>query len=90
MKAVGVPRRFWGKAVMTVVYLPNRSPMKSLDGKTPFEPWHGKKPAVHHVKTLGYNRKMIFIGYKHDSKAYYAYDPILKRVHVMLDVVFDE
>jgi hypothetical protein len=34
--------------------------------------------------------KMIFVGYKSGSKAYHAYDPITKRVHVTCDVVFDE
>jgi hypothetical protein len=35
-------------------------------------------------------RKMIFFGYESGSKAYRAYDPITKRVHVTCDVVFDE
>ena len=33
----GMPRRFWGEAVMTAVYLLNRSPTRSLHGKTPHE-----------------------------------------------------
>jgi hypothetical protein len=27
--------------------------MKSIDGMTPFEVWHGRKPAVHHLRTFG-------------------------------------
>lgn len=38
----------------TAVYLLNKCPTKSVDGMTPFEAWHGKKPAVHHLKTFGY------------------------------------
>ncbi|CAA6672766.1 unnamed protein product [Spirodela intermedia] len=74
---------------------------------TPFEVWHGKKPAVHHLKVFGCiayvlnttphlkkledrGRKMIFIGYEYGSKAYRAYDPTARRVHVTRDVVFDE
>ncbi|CAA6674078.1 unnamed protein product [Spirodela intermedia] len=74
---------------------------------TPFEVWHGKKPAVHHLKVFGCiayvlnttphlkkledrGRKMIFIGYECGSKAYRAYDPTTRRVHVTRDVVFDE
>jgi hypothetical protein len=34
--------------------------------------------------------KMVFIGYKSGSKAYHAYDPIMKHVHVTRGVVFDE
>jgi hypothetical protein len=35
-------------------------------------------------------RKMIFVGYESDSKAYRAYDPITKHVHVTRDVVLNE
>jgi hypothetical protein len=48
-----VPSKFWGEAVRTVVYILNRSPTKSLSGKTPFEMWHGKKPRVKHLRTFG-------------------------------------
>ena len=34
---------------MTTVYLLNRSPTQSLDGKTPYEAWYNKKAAVHHL-----------------------------------------
>jgi hypothetical protein len=44
-----------------------------------------------HLKKLeDRGRKMIFIGYESGSKAYRAYDPITKCVHVTCDVVFDE
>ncbi|CAA6674417.1 unnamed protein product [Spirodela intermedia] len=103
----GAPGWFWGEAVATAVYILNRCPTKSMDGMTPFEVWHGKKPAVHHLKVFGCiayvlnmtphlkkledrGRKMIFIGYECGSKAYCAYDPTTRRVHVTRDVVFDE
>jgi hypothetical protein len=35
------------------VYLLNRSPTKSVQGKTPYEAWHGKKPQVGHFRTFG-------------------------------------
>ncbi|CAA7399994.1 unnamed protein product [Spirodela intermedia] len=105
--AKGLPGWFWGEAVATAVYILNRCPTKSVDGMTPFEVWHGKKPAVHHLKVFGCiayvlnmtphlkkledrGRKMIFIGYEYGSKAYRAYDPTARRVHVTRDVVFDE
>jgi len=53
MKAKGVPRRFWGEAVHTAVYLLNRSPTKALNGVTPYEAWHGEQPSVHHLRTFG-------------------------------------
>lgn len=44
-----------------------------------------------HLKKLDdRSRKMIFIGYERVSKAYHAYDPIVKCVHVTRDVVFNE
>jgi transposase InsO family protein len=107
LKAKGLPAWFWGEAVNTAVYLLNRVPTKAVEGKTPFEAWYGKKPAVHHLKTFrcivyvknttphlkkmeDRGRKMIFVAYERGSKAYRAYDPATKRVHVTRDVVFDE
>lgn len=52
MKAMVVPARFWGEAVSTAVYLLNRSPTKSVDGRTPFEVWHGYKPDVSYLRVF--------------------------------------
>jgi hypothetical protein len=40
--------------MITTVYLLNRVPCKVVNGKTPFEVWHGKRLTVHHLKTFGY------------------------------------
>jgi transposase InsO family protein len=53
LKAKGVPPRFWGEAVTTAVYLLNRGTMKSVTGKTPYEPWCGRRPGVHHLRIFG-------------------------------------
>jgi IS30 family transposase len=53
LKSKGVPSKYWGEAINTAVYLLNRSPTKSLDGKTPYEAWHGKRPRVDHLRTFG-------------------------------------
>jgi hypothetical protein len=107
LKTKSLPGSFWGEKVNAGVYVLNRCPMKSVDGMTPLEEWHGRKPEVHHLKTFrcivyvrnttphlkkleDRGRKMIFVGYESGSKAYRAYDPIMKRVHVTRDVVFDE
>ncbi|WVZ50853.1 LOW QUALITY PROTEIN: hypothetical protein U9M48_002065 [Paspalum notatum var. saurae] len=42
-----------GEAVTTAVFILNRSPTQSVDGKTPFEVWHGVKPSVHFLHTFG-------------------------------------
>jgi len=44
-----------------------------------------------HLKKLeDRGRKMIFISYERGRKAYRAYDPVMKSVHVTRDVMFDE
>jgi hypothetical protein len=53
LKVKGLPGWFWGEAVNTTVYVLNRCPTKSVDSMTPFEAWHGRKPAVHHLRTFG-------------------------------------
>jgi hypothetical protein len=97
---------FWGEAVVTAVYILNRSPTKALNGRTPYEPWHGRKPAVSHLrvfgclafsKELGHIGKLndrstpgVFIGYAKGSKAYRILDLGTQRVRTTRDVVFDE
>jgi hypothetical protein len=77
--------------VVTVVYLQNWLPTKSLTGRTPYEAWHGRKPAVNHmlvfgcrafVKQLGHvdkltdrSRARVFIGYAEGAKACRILDP---------------
>ncbi|WVZ99076.1 hypothetical protein U9M48_044426 [Paspalum notatum var. saurae] len=53
LKAKGMPVAFWGEAVMMAVYILNRASTKALDGQTPFEAWHGRKPNVSHLRTFG-------------------------------------
>lgn len=49
----GLPRSFWGDAVLTANYLKNRLPSKRIGMKTPFEMWHQKKPEIGHIRTYG-------------------------------------
>jgi hypothetical protein len=53
LKAKGLPGWFWGEAVNAAVYVLNMCQTKSVDGMTLFEAWHGRKPAVHHLRTFG-------------------------------------
>jgi hypothetical protein len=53
LKAAGMLGRFWGEAVMTAIYLLNRSPTHSVDGNTSYQAWYGKKPMVHHLRVFG-------------------------------------
>jgi hypothetical protein len=42
-----------GEAVHTSVFILNRSPMQSIDGRTTYEVWHGMKPSVTYLHTFG-------------------------------------
>jgi hypothetical protein len=53
LKAMKMPGWFWGEAVVTAVYVLNRSPTQSVEGRTPYEVWHGSKLSVHHFRTFG-------------------------------------
>jgi hypothetical protein len=53
LKTANMPGDFWGEAVVTAVYILNHAPTCSLDGRTPYEVWHGKKPSVRHLCTFG-------------------------------------
>jgi len=106
LKQRGVPALYWGEAVVTAVYILNRSPTKALDGMTPYEAWHGRKPAVSHLRVFGclaFAKELshisklddrstpgVFIGYAEGSKAYRILDPETQRVRTARDVVFDE
>jgi hypothetical protein len=86
-----MPTVFWGEAVVTAVYILNHSPTKALNGRAPYEAWHGRKPAVSHRrvfgclafgKELGHIGKLddrstprVFIGYAEGSKDYRILDP---------------
>ena len=72
--------------MMIVVHLLNHSSSSALDGKTSYEAWHGRKPAISYlrifsclafVKELNHVGKLddrsspaVFIGYAEGDKAY--------------------
>jgi hypothetical protein len=76
--------------VVTAVYILNRSPTKALNGRTPYEAWHGCKTAVSHLRVFGclaFGKELdhigklddrstpgVFIGYAEGSKAYHILD----------------
>jgi transposase InsO family protein len=53
MKAMSMLSWFWGEAVLMAVFILNRSPTQSVEGRTPYEVWHGKKPSVDYFRTFG-------------------------------------
>jgi hypothetical protein len=53
LKGRGVPSVFWGEAVATAVWIMNRVPTKALEGVTPYEAWHGRRPDISYFRTFG-------------------------------------
>ena len=53
LHAASLPLSFWEHAVMTAVYLRNRSPTKALTDATPYEAWRGEKPDLSHLRVFG-------------------------------------
>jgi hypothetical protein len=106
LKQRGMSAVFWEEAMVTTVYILNRSPTKALNGRTLYEACHGRKPSVSHLwvfgclmftKELGHIGKLddrstpgVFVGYAEGSKAYNILDPGTQRVRMIYDVVFDE
>jgi transposase InsO family protein len=65
LKQRGMLAVFWGEAVVTAVYILNRSPTKALNGSTPYEAWYGRKPAVSHLRVFGchaFDKELDHIG----------------------------
>jgi hypothetical protein len=101
-----MPAIYWAEAVSTAVLLLNRSPTRALSEKTPYEAWHGSKPAVQflctfgylaYVKKLGHRGKLkdrltpgVFICYEEGVKADRVLDPATQRVRTARNVMFDE
>jgi hypothetical protein len=52
MQFKGLSTKYWVEAVHTVVYLKNRSPTSTLDGKTLYEAWYSFKPKVNHLRVF--------------------------------------
>jgi len=53
LKSKRLPKELWAEAVACAVYLSNRSPTRSVLGKTPQEAWSGRKPGISHLRVFG-------------------------------------
>ena len=53
LKEKTLPRELWGEAVNTAVYLLNYSTTRSLQCRTPYEAWIGRKPSIEHLHVFG-------------------------------------
>ncbi|PNX93517.1 retrovirus-related Pol polyprotein from transposon TNT 1-94 [Trifolium pratense] len=48
-----LPIEFWGECALAACYLINRTPTKTLSGKTPYELLYGKAPSLEHLRVVG-------------------------------------
>ena len=53
IKAADLPEFLWEPAVQHAAYVRNCAFTKSLEGKTPYEAWHNKKPDVRSLQEFG-------------------------------------
>ncbi|CAL9028169.1 unnamed protein product, partial [Prunus brigantina] len=72
LKLKNLPKYFWAEAVACAVYILNRSPSRSVNGRTPYEVWSGRKPNIQHLRVFGciaYSHVPDHIRKKLDEKA---------------------
>ncbi|GJR31558.1 retrovirus-related pol polyprotein from transposon TNT 1-94 [Tanacetum coccineum] len=77
-----LPQKFWCNAVDTLTYILNRTLIRAILGKTPYELLRGRKP------TLDYFR--VFGSYSQNSKAYIILNKHTRKVEESVNVAFDE
>src|SRR5579871_4964314 len=106
LHASGLGYEFWREAVITIVYLKNRSPTNIIIGKTLYEVWFGKKLSLNHLRIFGciaYAHILKEKKYKLDWKTtkyiflgysgtnqYRLWDPEKKDIIIAKDIKFDE
>ncbi|KXJ80258.1 hypothetical protein RP20_CCG025870 [Aedes albopictus] len=102
----GLPKRYWGEAIMTAAFIQNRLPSRATD-RTPFELWTGSKPDFSRFRVFGCeayvyvpdakrkkfdakSKKLTFVGYSDNHKGYRFVDRETNRITVSRDARFIE
>ena len=104
MSLVDLLKIFWGYALNITMYTLNQVPSK-LVSFTPYEIWCGRKPSLNHLRVWGCHAyvkhdgsdkrrarsdKYNFVGYPKETKGYYFYHPLEKKLFVSRHVTFLE
>src|SRR5437762_554116 len=100
------PKSYGWKSPVQSSISKNRSPTSSLDGKTPYEAWHGKKPDLSHLHIIGctayvhvskdthrkldFNTRECRLVGYGGTNQWRAWDEEKEDVVVSRDVIFDE
>ena len=103
--ASGLPRFLWEEAMKHAMWLQNCTPAHAIDGKTPYEMQHKKKPHLAGIQEFGVTayvkdlkagkldaRAKVgrLVGYDSESKGYWIYWPQKRSITVERNVVFNE
>ena len=101
----GLPRYLWEEAMRHLVWLQNQTPACALNGKTPYEERHKKKPHLAGIQEFGvavYVKSLTagkldsrtqlgcFVGYDLESKGYRIYWPDKQSIMVEQDIICNE
>ncbi|KAL0424733.1 UNVERIFIED_CONTAM: Retrovirus-related Pol polyprotein from transposon TNT 1-94 [Sesamum radiatum] len=102
----GLPKSFWGEALVTAAYLINRSPSVPLNGKIPESVWTGHAVDISSLRVFGCSafvhqsvdklaprsQKCVFIGYPDGIKGYRLWLRSQPGFKVLIskDVIFNE
>ena len=100
----GLLRFLWEEAMKHATWLQNCTPAHAIDGKTPYEMQHKKKPHLAGIQEFGvaayikdlktgkldaHAKVGQFIGYDLESKGYWIYWPQKRSITVECNVVFN-
>ena len=81
---VNLPKKFWGKAILTSLYFINRIPTPILLGKSPYEKLFGKKPSYTNLRTLVVCVFLLHMQKNHLSgKVFTSHDVIFMRTNFL-------
>ena len=48
-----LPLQFWAEAISTALYMHQRLPSSSLQGKSPYQMLYNEDPQIHHLRRFG-------------------------------------
>ena len=103
LHASGLPKFLWGEVVNHAVYLKNQTSTKALDGKTPFQVFHGTKPNlcgipefsskvwVHTPENSKLEGRSVigrWVGFDEESSSHHIYSPEKRTVSIQRSVKF--
>lgn len=105
MSKIHLPKKFWGEALMTNIYLVNRSPSSAMGFKTPIKMWSGHPPDLSNLKVFGCTtsahsregkldnraKKCFFLSYPSGVKGYclWCIEKAEEKCIINRDVTFD-